>query len=388
MFSEETLFILGAGASANYGYPLGKELIEKIIDCIESESVYVKLQRYITRESELDQIDKIKFKLSDVIDDRYNLDHEVLGDSNEKVIQVHSPSGYYSCVSVHLRNIEEFSNLSEALQQFDPVSIDAFLNNHPSYALAGKIMIVYNLLKCEDPSAFHLKRKRKNRDGSMLIPDNWYSYLVGDLLSGCNKPEDIANNNINILTFNYDVSADYALKKKLSGIEMLKGNLIAENYINELINKRIKHIYGKLYEDDLVCSYGNYREEETKTLTGNTVRFNKAVESSHLIKLINEERTSEEIEIHKGMLSSAKKIIIIGFGFDRDNLTMLGFPAAFEKYKLFEGKQLQYMDYNGSMRGLSDQFKLISEALGVNVTRSVSKRITDAYQNDFKIRLY
>ena len=35
MFNTKTLFILGAGASAPYGYPIGKQLIQNIIDDME-----------------------------------------------------------------------------------------------------------------------------------------------------------------------------------------------------------------------------------------------------------------------------------------------------------------------------------------------------------------
>lgn len=45
MFNEETLFILGAGASWYYGYPLGKDLIHAIIQAITSEQIYVPLTR-------------------------------------------------------------------------------------------------------------------------------------------------------------------------------------------------------------------------------------------------------------------------------------------------------------------------------------------------------
>ncbi len=50
MFSEETVFILGAGASKCYGYPLGSELIENIIDAIEKESVDLPFLRGEERE--------------------------------------------------------------------------------------------------------------------------------------------------------------------------------------------------------------------------------------------------------------------------------------------------------------------------------------------------
>lgn len=43
MFKSETLFILGAGSSYPYGYPLGKELVKHIIDNIKSDQILIPL---------------------------------------------------------------------------------------------------------------------------------------------------------------------------------------------------------------------------------------------------------------------------------------------------------------------------------------------------------
>ncbi len=37
---EETVLILGAGASCHYGYPTGNQLIENIIKTLEKEKIY------------------------------------------------------------------------------------------------------------------------------------------------------------------------------------------------------------------------------------------------------------------------------------------------------------------------------------------------------------
>jgi hypothetical protein len=96
-----------------------------------------------------------------------------------------------------------------------------------------------------------------------------------------------------------------------------------------------------------------------------------------------------EKDKYKSLIQNAKKIIIIGFGFDEDNLKVLGFPSQPEEYEeLLKGKQLLYMDYDGRMRGLAEQFEHLKQTFNLRVTRSVATRVVDAYQNDFKIRLY
>ncbi len=41
MFKKETVFILGAGASKPYGYPLGSDLIKEIIANIDNDCIYI-----------------------------------------------------------------------------------------------------------------------------------------------------------------------------------------------------------------------------------------------------------------------------------------------------------------------------------------------------------
>src|SRR5262249_28899766 len=42
MFTEPTVFILGAGASWHYGYPTGEELVKKATEKAEALSTYLK----------------------------------------------------------------------------------------------------------------------------------------------------------------------------------------------------------------------------------------------------------------------------------------------------------------------------------------------------------
>ena len=409
MFNEETLFILGAGASWYYGYPLGKDLIHAIIQAITSEQIYVPL----TREQEArvssntDLLNRMQFSLHYVSEQLKNIDIKNIPDGSNQFLRVNSNHVLANMkqtdvfptssvlASVKLSQIEEFSALKNALKQFDPVSIDAFLNTHQSHALAGKSMIIYSLLKCEDPAAFGIGYKRKPESWKAsqsysVEDDNWYSYLLADMMSGCVKPDDIVNNNLNIITFNYDMSLDYIIHKKLSNVEMFKDDGIAKNYIDDLVINKIHHVYGKLYNGASQEVYGLHQlkpsNQDAKT---NTIRLIQAINSSDQIKLINDRLLAHKDGFYKSLVEQAKKIIIIGFGFDRDNLDVLGFPVQPEGYnEMFKGKEFLYMDYDGRMRGLGDQFAYLTKRFDFRASRSVATRITDAYQNDFKIKLY
>ncbi|MFZ2315829.1 MAG: hypothetical protein WAW86_09275 [Gammaproteobacteria bacterium] len=409
MFNEETLFILGAGASWYYGYPLGKDLIHSIIQAITSEQIYVPL----TREQEAmvssntDLLNKMQFSLHYVSEQLKNIDIKNIPDGNNQFLRINSnhvlanmrQTGVFPTssvlASVKLSQIKEFATLKNALKQFDPVSIDVFLNNHQSHALAGKAMIIYALLKCEDPSAFGIGYKRKPESWKasqsyIVEDDNWYSYLLADIMSGCVKPDDIVNNNLNIITFNYDMSLDYILYKKLSNVEMFKDDGIAKNYIDDLVLNKIHHVYGKLYNESSQEVYGFHQLKPSNVdAKTNAIRLFQAISSSELIKLIKDRLLAHKDGFYKSLIEQARKIIIIGFGFDRDNLDVLGFPSRPEGYnEMFKGKELLYMDYDGRMRGLAEQFGYLTKKFDFRASRSAATRITDAYQNDFKIRLF
>jgi len=153
MFNEETLFILGAGASWYYGYPLGKDLITSIIQNITADQIYVPLttKQYSWIQHNPDQLNKMDFSLRDVSDQLEHINLENIPDGNRSPISISSTylsekmcetenftSTTSMLVVVKMSQIKEFSELKDALKQFDPVSVDAFLNTHPSYAPAGK----------------------------------------------------------------------------------------------------------------------------------------------------------------------------------------------------------------------------------------------------------
>lgn len=389
MFKEETLFILGAGASYPYGYPLGKDLITQIINNIKKDPIYLPIlhntrrKYYYNENNGIEQDGKLVngYNFSDFkeyFEELYNSQK----DSNITYILNSFGTNIVQYKQIKLKQIEEFFNLKKALIEFDPVSIDTFLRDHPSHTEAGKIMIIYSLLKCEDKNRFSLETRSNS--------DNWYSYLINDILSGINKVEEIFNNKLNIITFNYSVDLDYCLLSKLSNIEILK-NKSGSDFIKKLQDEKIYHVYGQLYSDNIIETYGHFYQNPNITeliVELNTHRFLKAIQSKEQIKLIQSERNKKNV--YKELIRNAKEIIIIGFGFDRDNLNILGFPDQFGLYiEYLKGKKLNYMDFKGQMNSLFGQFSNIpGNPDNFIITRSIGESIINAYQNDFKIYLY
>lgn len=388
MFKSETLFILGAGSSYPYGYPLGKELVKHIIDNIEHDQILIPLLQNLVTKYHFNEYDG-EHKNGDIIHgyELNDFEESLVKQDSIKFSRTASPSniilmGQNNFYATKLNQFNEFFRLRETLIKFDPISIDTFLRDHPSHVKAGKIMIVYSLLKCENT-----KKLSYDKTGN----DNWYSFLLNDILSGCEQPADIQHNKLKIITFNYDLSLDYCLMRKLMDTEYLKGNKIAEKYIHKLLSGDIYHVYGKLYKDSPIDIYGHYSDNTKKlnTETFNTKRLIKALQSHESIRSIYQER--KKSGHYSELIKSAKEIIIIGFGFDRDNLNLLSFPQSEIEYgDFFNGKTIRYLDYEGKMNGLFSQFDHLQQRFNTkfSVTRSTANKITNAYLHDFKISLY
>lgn len=428
MFKRKTLFILGAGASVPYGYPTGQKLIADIISDIENDHIFLPHPKNPPPiMGKLLDIEYYRDAIADI--DTENLDivygKDVAGMSTLEVLDRKSNKTFFV---QKLSKIKQLKQLQEDLEYFDPVSIDIFLSLNPLHAKWGKMMIVYSLLKREGKEKF----KRNFCD------DNWYGYFLNDILAGCaDDPQKIlSENDFRIVTFNYDVSLDYYLYSRLKVIESLNKAGI-DYWKNIEKNGRIMHVYGQLAGDDELGNYGALNSNESKSsmpqeITPNrnkkpinyeleTKRFLKACKNKDKIYLMHEERngkndnedaekTRKHYEKIKMFVSEAEEIIIIGFGFDRDNLDNIGLPNTFEGWINFsKGKIIKYLNYNNEMTGIPRQFEDIGRfvhirngnACAMNYTNksferaqsktiicSTTNKIVTAYNNDFKSYLY
>jgi len=122
----------------------------------------------------------------------------------------------------------------DAFEKFEHDSIDLFLTIHREHSEIGKKAIYLNILESEIES----KDRERVKD--------WYTTLFGQMISGITHPDKIEqfnDNNITIITFNYDRS----LENYLYDAFMNYNNSKAEaDKISILKKLEIHHVYGKL----------------------------------------------------------------------------------------------------------------------------------------------
>ncbi len=185
MIKKNTVFILGAGASYDFGFPLGRGLREAIIQSFNSSG----------RE-------------------------EV--QNTAKALSLHAVES-----QDYIYPITEFAN---KLNHDADYSIDAFLERfQKSYLTIGKLAIAQILAKFE------------NHD-RLFESDNWYRAVYKKMKVGASI-DTFNQNKVSFITFNYDRSLEHFLYTALLNFDE---NIKESQVLAILENMPIVHIYGQL----------------------------------------------------------------------------------------------------------------------------------------------
>ena len=194
MINEKTLFILGAGASCPYKYPTGKELRRLIYE--EFPYRYGKLSE--------------KINSSEV-----GISRSVIQD-----------------------DIQLAPKFADNFFKSSTPSIDLFLARNPNFSNIGKKAIALSIWLAESKSCF-----RENVDQNQ----DWYSYLYQRMTETLTEPdsyEQINQNKISFITFNYDRSLQFFLYESLTNSFNL--GYTAHHPYSNLLPFSIQHVYGQL----------------------------------------------------------------------------------------------------------------------------------------------
>ncbi len=163
----------------------------------------------------------------------------------------------------------------------------------------GKIYIAKVLISCEKDN--NLRQTK----------DNWYMYLFDHLKTSF---EELSQNNISFITFNYDRSLEYFLYEAIQNL-FHKGTKECEEMMESF---PIVHLYGQL--DPLPWqAKGGKRYLHSDLIE----RLSAAPEN---IKLISDERDikeSEEFQKAYKLIDGAERMFFLGFSFDKTNLERL-----------------------------------------------------------------
>ena len=254
MIRIPTVLILGAGASAPFGYPVGGSLTERI---------------------------------------KAELRPDKPGQLQRNLIS----AGFSPDELLKFRNELRYSQRP---------SIDAFLEDWATdFMEVGKAAIAASLIRHED------------RDKVVDEP-NWYRRLFAEMTDEKNFSE----NELRIVTFNYDRSLEYFFLRCLPS----RHHVPQTEAVKWLTEKPIIHLYGSLGGLPELCENGRaYGESGTASILS-------AAKEIHLVR--GSESPPAFAEAHK-IMKEAKRIIVLGFGFEKKNVDRLRIADFVESTDIF-----------------------------------------------------
>lgn len=277
MIKKKTVFVLGAGASAPYGFPLGGRLIEAVIDGL--------LRRPM---------------------DQFAVDVMEASECTQGQVEVFAQ---------HLRDAGRDS-------------IDEFLLSQEQYREIGKTAIARALMPFEHDGALEPHAPK----GVVHEPDQcWYQYCFNNLLRSDSGTCALKRNNLTVVTFNFDRSFERALflfvcANCVTDRNESEASRIAQeipvHYIHERLGAPSWLDNGLTTEDDHARSY-------EPTLRSAAVR--NCAES---IRILGDEiESGPTLENARGALREADQVCFLGFSYHPTNLARL-------KIRVLRGKHI------------------------------------------------
>jgi hypothetical protein len=291
MFSQPTVFILGAGASWHYGYPTGETLVKKVIEKAEIAAAFFKWS------AENGNVNYPKVFL------------ETTEDGPDW-------KGRWKALQ------DQCERLKRGLQQVNPLVI------------IGRLLIAWVILECEDHSRGVNINQEDIAGRQRLLAeskDDWCRFIVHQLAIHCRTSGDLFRNLVSFVTFNYDVSLEVALRNGLQHIQMFD-----EPEVDKFLDgSRIVHVYGKVREFKSGRAQVKWSIANTNPNIGIILDFcdllNVVYSAAKDIRVIDSHDKGAnpvDLTIAQTQIDDAQRVFILGYGFDETNSKRLRLPES------------------------------------------------------------
>lgn len=293
MIGEPTVLVLGAGASFPYGFPVGKRLIENIVDGLRGADL---------------------------------------------LAQPFPPPKVTAGVLVKYlewcrHSFAEMASFKRELVEAGPRSIDVFLANRDEFMEIGKRAIAATLISCEQPEKLKaIDTESPPASGKCT----WYQYLFEQM---DRSEEEFETAPLKIITFNYDRSLEYFLFDKLKA----HFGVSDERAIELIQTKPILHIHGQLGRPLFLAQAEDSRNFTPATWANRGVRgYDQEVHSGKAIMACADMMAIIPDKGNKGdvleeawhLIAEARILCFLGFAYHPENVKLL------EVDKHFKGPRL------------------------------------------------
>jgi hypothetical protein len=270
---QNVVFVLGAGASCPYGFPSGKELRQQIIG------------------------------------------HHVTDCHN----YLSAVKGPHPLMAGHLDRAKQFV---DAFRKSSTKSIDLFLARNPEFSKDGRRAIVFRILAAEQASGFREKTEKRTQD--------WYTWLFEQMTDELVRKDDysrFSENDVSIITFNYDRSLEHFLYDSLSNSFK---SIAAVKLIEQLDHVRICHVFRQVGP----LEWQGQPNGVPYRVDVNQVGIDTLADN---IRIVYDEGDNPKLKEAHALLSKAHRVFFLGFGYADENLDALGIPTVLAKVPLVSG---------------------------------------------------
>lgn len=283
MIRENTTFVIGAGASAEFNLPVGSGLAKNI-----------KRSAFLPRSSR---------------------SQEVPGD------EYFCEMAFQGCQTQDDRKVVRAALDAIHKGIYTSVSIDAFIHrNHSDKMIErmGKALIALEIAKAEAGSLMHIGRGREHLESTDRdkLEDTWISHFFRMLTDGIDDPKRIGDN-LSIICFNYDRCIEFYLRESIINAYRVERQ-VAHDIVQSL---NIIHPYGTLGELTL-DGYG-----AGKGLLAFGPELDRATGLLNIAENIRtytqQAHDVDKVERIHEAIADCKNLVFLGFGFNNQNLDLL-----------------------------------------------------------------
>jgi hypothetical protein len=302
MFEERTVFILGAGASAHCGLPLGfalnKQIKEGVADAIATKPGSGLWENLGNMPPSSQFLHKPYHYLLGHLNDDTGL-HKLLGGGPL------------------LRVMGEFSR---ALAEQTNFVIDQFLVQNPEFAQIGKLCIAVEIIRSLYKRPTSEDRAAIKKPWAVPINENWYAHFINQLHAGAVDARDLEERTqVSIISFNYDHTLEDAIREQFAKPSRVRG----ADY-RRCID--IIHPHGCIVScGDHVVSFSALLKDSVERMSIIDEVLNAGGRAS----------LQEERERAKRRIAEANKVYILGFGFHPFNIRILDLHRTLPKERAF-----------------------------------------------------
>lgn len=222
----------------------------------------------------------------------------------DKILELSTNDSYQGLFETCGHDLPELNKFTEAFRRSGTSSIDAFLEHRFEFLEIGKIAITIILIGCENEPKLHI--------------GDWYRYIFAKLNSTF---EEFKQNELSILTFNYDRSFEHFL---FTALKNLYGKTVKE--CKEAVESiPIIHLYGKIGSLPWQGGDRPYESFTVENLNGNINARMWLDEGIKGIKITHEGdiKPSNEFDMALSIMLKAKRIYFLGFGYHPKNVERL-----------------------------------------------------------------